>query len=265
MDVTKLLYRILWGGLLLGAGMTAQAVEKADFINAVLDSSGTYSERVEQIITEGVAQGFDLNQKKQNRSLFSFITQKSRNPELVRQALQHGGDPNLKGVYGFTPFMFSAAYSTVECMTPLLTSGKADFTVTADNQENVLLFAEGNEQDKNMLSALLQARPPLEVISAPGADGNALIFRILTHNPHSADLSPEQVQSLTLLGELKADFTLRDKEGLTVLQRAVVGSDRRSLSFSQNTVDLLLGCGARVTTLNDSSDNALHFLLDYKS
>lgn len=239
------------------------AANSKGLVDAVVYSGSEYSESTEKKITEFLDKGdVNLNSQIGNRSLFSFIAQRAKTPDLIKKALDKGADPNLKGVYGFTPFMIAAALRESKFIEPFLSSGKVDFTLKADNQENALLFAESNDSDKTAIVKILESKPPVEAINSPGGDGDYLIFRLFRRNSLYSKFYPHQEQAFRLLGELKADFNLIGKDGVSVLQKTL-GDSSRSLSFSPENVELLLNCGAKVSTKNKYGDSALHFILDY--
>ncbi|MCR5085396.1 MAG: ankyrin repeat domain-containing protein [Succinivibrionaceae bacterium] len=238
------------------------AVEGAKFLEELQNAGTPFSEDTEKLILEGIAQGIDLNQKRQNRSLLSFIAQKARTPEPIKAALARGADPNLPGANGLTPFMVAAGLRPVEFVEPFLAAGKADFTRVAKSGENALLMALRNRDADKVLEAMLKARPPKEAVSLKGPDGDSLIFRIRSRQDPFNDFSPENERIIRLIGELGGDLNQQDHEGRTLLQRSLINS-RGHLSFSPKNLALLLELGARPGTVDRKGDTALHTLVDH--
>ena len=190
--------------------------------------------------------GFDINSKVGLSTLLIVATQK-QNIELVKFLLKNNADPNLKNSLGDTALMYAAKKGNLDIIKLLCEKG-ADVNITNNDGENALFGASGfghittvkyllengaNAKTKtkdnytilmsaelypNIIALLIKKTPDINA----KFEGDTVLIRSTSQGTY---------KTVKILLENHAKPNIKDKNGLTALDHAIIKCDKKLIKL----------------------------------
>lgn len=182
--------------------------------------------------------------------------------KFAQVALNHGANPNDKGMHGFTPLIYAVSWEK-EKLTGLFLKTGANHTLK-DNEGKDAMDMAVFRANKQLINLLVKHGVPYRIQEAIAMGDLAQVKALLNQNPKLIDelcFNHNSLLGLALWTEHKDLAHYLISQGSSLMHRNDDGSSLLHLASRANypdIVEFLLDNGLDVNAKNKSGDTALH-------